>query len=140
MSIKSTIGITAGMAALALSACGGDDESSGERNAAEPPVVAEIKLKALTSADGLEFDREKVVTKPGRVRIVFENGAGRAHNLRIHTGPRPHGPGAKDIGGTPTVGGGKTAQGVVELQPGTYTYLSAIGQHWRQLNGRLIVK
>ena len=141
MSIKSTMGLTAGIAALALSACGGDDDSSGERDEQpQQPVVAEIRLKALSSANGLQFDQKKVVTKPGRVKIVFENAAGRSHNVRIHTGPRPHGPGAKDIGGTPTVAAGKTAQGVVDLKPGTYSYLSAIGQHWRQLNGTLIVR
>ena len=141
MSSKSTIALTAGMAALALSACGGDEqENAGAERKPQAPVVAEIRLKALTSAEGLAFDRKKVVTKSGRVRIVFENAAGRAHNVRIQTGPRPNGPGAKDIGGTPTIPGGQTGEGVVELEPGRYTYLSAIGQHWRQLHGTLIVR
>lgn len=141
MSIKSTIALTAGMTALALSACGSDDkENASAERKQQAPVDAEIRLKALTSANGLSFDREKVVTKPGRIRIVFENSAGRSHNVRIQTGPRPNGPGAEDVGGTPTIPGGGTGEGVVELEPGRYTYLSAIGQHWRQLHGTLIVR
>ena len=140
MSTKSML-LAAGMAALSLSACGGDDEErSGERTPAPAPVANEITLKATSGASGLSFDRRRIVTEPGRTRIVFVNDAGRAQNVRIQNGPRPNAPGAKDIGGTGTVGGGEQAEAIVDLKPGTYTYLSAVGQYWRQLHGKLIVR
>ena len=60
--------------------------------------------------------------------------------LRLHTGDvccfRP---GSRDVGGTRTVGTGRT-RAVLDLEPGSYTYLCSTGGYWRTQHGTLVVR
>jgi hypothetical protein len=116
---------------LPLSACGDGDEQ---------PVSTTLTLRVVTKPGIIEFDEKRLNARAGRIAFELINEKRRGHNIRIHTGDvccfRP---GSKDIGGTRTIGTGRT-RAIVELEPGTYTYLCSAGGHWRTQHGTLVVR
>lgn len=124
---------TSGLAlCTALSAgCGGADER------AEPQV---LRLSVETRPGVTTFDKERLTARAGRIAFVLTNPKRKGHNIRIHTGDECcFGPGSKDVGGTRTIGTGRT-RAVLDLEPGTYTYLCSTGGYWRSQHGTLVVR
>ena len=76
----------------------------------------------------------------GRIAFELTNDRRKGHNIRIHTGDTCcFRPGSEDIGGTRTIGTGRTRV-VLDLKPGTYTYLCSTGGYWRTQHGTLVVR
>jgi plastocyanin len=115
-----------------LSACGGSGDDGEEQV---------LTLHVATSPGVIEFDRERLSARAGRIAFVLVNDKLRGHNIRIHRGDIGGlAPGtSEDLGGTPTISTGR-ARAVLELEPGTYTYLCSAGGHWRTQHGRLVVR
>ena len=123
-------GALAVLAAL-LAACGASDEDS----------VPQVRKLSIETAPGVvKFDKQRLRAKAGRIAFELTNDKRKGHNIRIHTGDTCcFGPGSKDIGGTRTIGPGRT-RAVLDLKPGTYTYLCSTGGYWRTAHGTLVVR
>jgi plastocyanin len=110
--------------------CGGEDE---------PPAQV-LRLTVETQPGVTRYDKERLTARAGRIAFVLTNPRRKGHNVRIHTGDECcFGPGSKDIGGTRTIGTGRT-RAVLDLEPGTYTYLCSTGGYWRTQHGTLVVR
>jgi plastocyanin len=97
------------------------------RTAKAPSVV---KVSAL--ADGLKFNKTTLHAHAGKVKLVFTNLSTIDHNVRIESGEN-------ELGGTKTIGKGRTAA-VVTLRKGTYNfYCSVAGHEDAGMRGTLIV-
>jgi plastocyanin len=113
-----------------MPACGDSDEA----------VSQVLRLSVETAPGVIEFDRKRLSAKAGRIAFELINDKRKGHNIRIHTGDKCcFGPGSKDVGGTRTIGTGRT-RAVLDLMPGTYTYLCSAGGHWRTQHGTLLVR
>jgi Copper binding proteins, plastocyanin/azurin family len=127
----SRVVVALALSATLLAGCGDTDD---ER------VRQVLTLGVVTRPGVIEFDKKRLSARAGRIELVLINDKRRGHNIRIHTGDvcclRP---GSKDVGGTRTIGTGRT-RAVVDLQPGTYTYLCSAGGHWRTQHGTLVVR
>ncbi len=118
------------MSAALLGACDADDEE----------VAQVLKLSVETHPGVVTFDKERLTAKAGRIAFELANDRRKGHNLRIHTGDRCcFRPGSEDIGGTPTFSEGRERV-VLDLDPGTYTYLCSTGGYWRTQHGTLVVR
>jgi plastocyanin len=116
--------------AVLAAGCGGSDE---------PPSQV-LRLSVETQPGVTKFDKERLTARAGRIAFVLTNPRRKGHNIRIHTGDECcFGPGSKDIGGTRTIGTGRTRV-VLDLEPGTYTYLCSTGGYWRTQHGTLVVR
>jgi plastocyanin len=103
---------------LALAACGGGDDESGG-GSATVPADGTLRVKATEYS----FDPDEVVVEGGgRLTIELDNAGDLAHNLRLERDGR-------EVGGTPTFGGGETRSGRVQVEPGTYEMVCTVGDH-----------
>jgi plastocyanin len=122
MRLKVAFAATAIAGALAL--VGG---TSAAQSSTTPSVV---KISALAS--GLKYGRSVLHAHPGKVKIVFTNLSTLSHNVRIESGER-------ELGGTKTIGKGRTIA-IVKLKKGTYNfYCSVPGHEDAGMRGKLIV-
>jgi plastocyanin len=127
--------LTAIVIAAPVAVCAAAQAGCGEDEDAQV-----LKLSVVTSPGVIEFDKERLDANTGRIVFELTNGKRRGHNIRIHTGDECcFGPGSKDIGGTRTISTGRT-RAVLDLGPGTYTYLCSAGGHWRTQHGTLVVR
>jgi plastocyanin len=128
------------LCAAVLAACQDSDPESDDRDAAGSGRDAQVLTLSVETAPGvIEYDRKRLSARAGQIVFELINGKRRGHNIRIPTGDRccfP--PGSRDVGGTRTIGTGRT-RAVVHLRPGTYTYLCSAGGHWRTQHGTLVV-
>jgi hypothetical protein len=119
--------VAAGAALLA--GCGGGESATQT-----------LTLRVVTKPGVVEFDKKRLSASSGRIEFELINEHRRGHNIRIHTGDvccfRP---GSQDIGGTRTIGTGRT-RAIVDIGPGVYTYLCSTGGHWRTQHGTLVVR
>ena len=98
--------------------------------ASSAPAASVVKVSALAS--GLRFKSKLLRAHPGKVTIVFTSLSVLQHNVRIKSG-------SKRLGGTKTIGKGKTTA-TVTLSKGTYTfYCSVPGHEAAGMKGKLIV-
>jgi plastocyanin len=115
-----------------LPACGGAGDDGDEQV---------LRLQVVAPRGVIEFDRRRLTARAGRIAFVLVNDKLRGHNIRLHRGdigglaPQT----SEDLGGTATISTGRT-RAVLELEPGTYTYLCSAGGHWRTQYGRLVVR
>lgn len=127
---------TSGRLCRALVACGALLVACG----GSEPATRVLTLRVVTAPGLIEFDKQHLSARTGRIAFVLINEKRKGHNIRIQTGDvccfRP---GSKDIGGTQTISTGR-ARAALDLKPGVYTYLCAAGGHWRTLHGRLVVR
>jgi plastocyanin len=139
----SAITIGGGLAVCAgvLAACGASDEgSSAKDGGGAEPVSQVLKLSVETAPGVVRFDKARLSAEAGRIAFELTNDKRKGHNIRIHTGDRCcFRAGSKDIGGTRTIGTGRTRV-VLDLKPGTYTYLCSTGGYWRTQHGTLVVR
>jgi plastocyanin len=127
------IGLGGALAVFAalLAACGVSDDE---------PASQVLKLSVETAPGVVKFDKQRLIAKAGRLAFELTNDKQKGHNIRIYTGDTCcFGPGSKDIGGTRTIGPGRT-RAVLDLKPGTYTYLCSTGGYWRTAHGTLVVR
>jgi plastocyanin len=124
-----------------LAACQDSDRDSGAEDSARAAGASQVlRLSVETSPGVVEFDKKRLTATAGRIAFELTNRRRRGHNIRVHTGDRCcFRPGSRDIGGTRTIGTGRTRV-VLDLKPGTYTYLCSTGGHWRTQHGTLVVR
>ncbi len=111
--------LAAPLAVVALLAgCGGDDDD-------EPGRTVTVAAGATVDVTAREysFDPETIVVEGGgTLTIRLDNAGDLAHNLRIERD-------GEDIGGTPTLPGGATQSGRVNLEHGVYEMVCTVGDH-----------
>jgi hypothetical protein len=124
-----------------LAACQDSEQESGaDESARAAGALRVLRLSVETSPGVVEFDKNRLIATAGRIALELTNRRRRGHNIRIHTGDTCcFRPGSRDIGGTRTIGTGRTRV-VLDLKPGTYTYLCSTGGHWRTQHGTLVVR
>jgi hypothetical protein len=128
--------VTALFLAGALAVCVALPAGCGDSD----PSPQVLRLSVETAPGVIEFDEKRLSARAGRIAFELINEKRRGHNIRIHTGDECcFQPGSKDIGGTRTIGTGRT-RAVLDLEPGTYTYLCSAGGHWRTQHGTLVVR
>jgi hypothetical protein len=127
--------------ATIVTACSDPVGESGTKDRAGPKSVSQVLKLSVETAPGIvEFDKKRLSARAGRIAFELTNPKRKGHNLRIHTGDTCcFQPGSKDIGGTRTISMGRS-RAVLDLKPGTYTYLCSTGGHWRTQHGRLVVR
>ncbi len=124
--------VTLTLALVAASGCGGGGEHGGTGGpattvAAGGPLVVTAKEYALTPG-------KVVVAGPGPLRLRLRNSGSLPHDVRVQRGDR-------DLGGTPSIPGGKSATATVTLAPGRYRILCTVGDHAQLgMTGTLRVK
>jgi len=135
----SGLGGALAVCAALLAACGASDEGSRAKDRAKP-VSQVLKLSVETAPGAVKFDKERLIAKAGRIAFELTNDKRKGHNVRLHTGDTCcFRTGSKDIGGTRTISTGRTRV-VLDLKPGTYTYLCSTGGYWRTQHGTLLVR
>ena len=128
------IGLGGALAVFAtlLAACDASDRAE--------PVSQVLKLSVVTAPGVVTYDKQRLSAKAGRIAFELTNDKQKGHNIRIHTGDTCcFQAGSKDIGGTRTIGPGRT-RAFLDLKPGTYTYLCSTGGYWRTQHGTLVVR
>jgi plastocyanin len=120
--------IVAGAAALALTlaACGGDDSTATDDTT---PTAGDTGSSVTVGAeDNLTFDAESYEAEAGSVGITYKNNGSVAHTLLI-----------KDVKGF-KLSIGRTDDGTVDLEPGTYTiYCDVAGHEAAGMEAELVV-
>ena len=119
------------LCAVLLDGCGGSDEPAGAQV---------LRLAVETKPGAVRFDKQRLTATAGSIVLELTNPKRKGHNVRVHTGDRCcFRPGSRDVGGTRTIGTGRT-RAVLDLEPGTYTYLCSTGGYWRTQHGTLVVR
>lgn len=122
--MRSKLVFAAAALATTLTLVGG---ATAAQSSTKPSVV---KISAL--ANGLKYSKSVLRAHPGRVKIVFTNLSTISHNVRIESGEQ-------ELGGTKTIGKGRSSA-IVRLKKGTYNfYCSVPGHEDAGMRGKLIV-
>ena len=124
--------VTLTLALLAGAGCGGGRDQDGTRGpaakvAAGGPFVVTAREYALEPGN-------VVVAGPGPLHLRLRNSGSLPHDVRVQSGDR-------DLGGTDSIPGGKSATAIVDLAPGRYRILCTVGDHAQLgMTGTLRVK
>lgn len=136
-----TLALSAAVAVLAISACGGSGSKETTSSAASSPAVtssapttssspsragaaASASLAVAADPSGqLKFTKSSLTAEAGKVTIRFTNNSSVAHNLTIQQASS-----GSMVGATPTVTGG-TKTLTVTLKAGTYTFFCSVPGH-----------
>jgi hypothetical protein len=129
----------------AISGCGSDDSDNGSRAKKPQEEGTVLKIRDSSRPGDWSFDTKRLAAEAGRITIELHNGSGLGHNVRVHTGRCCFKPGYKDLGGTEVIGATSsdkrdTARAILDLEPGTYTFLCSIPGHFQAgQRGTLVV-
>jgi plastocyanin len=124
--------VTLTLAALAGAGCGGGEERGGPGVSAT--TVAAGRALEVTAREYSLTPANVVVTGAGRLRLRLRNSGSLPHDVRVQSGDR-------DLGGTASIPGGKSATAVLDLPPGRYRILCTVGDHAQLgMTGTLRVK
>jgi plastocyanin len=108
---------------------GGSEGGGAAAGAGGPGGTIEI----AADESELKFDKTELTTKPGKVKIDFENPSSIPHDVEIEAE-------GKELGGTEEITKSKTTA-TVELKPGTYTFFCSVPGHREAgMEGTLVVK
>lgn len=108
---------------------GGSEGGGAAAGAGGPGGTIEI----AADESELKFDKTELTTKPGKVKIDFENPSSIPHDVEIEAE-------GKELGGTEEITKSKTTA-TVELEPGTYTFFCSVPGHREAgMEGTLVVK
>jgi plastocyanin len=112
------------LAAVALTACGGDDEEPTTDTAPDDlnPTTESLEVSAVPDGS-LVFEQESLDTEAGAVTVNFTNPAPIAHDFCVEDD------GADEIGCTDIVADGDSSTTTLELEPGEYTYFCSVAGH-----------
>ncbi len=138
------------LAALALAACGGGDDTTGEETAPAPETTQEAESEkeaeggSAGSASTLDFEADpsgslafttdEVTGKAGKVTVNFTNSSPVPHDVAIEDSS------GETIAETETLAEGSDST-TAELEPGEYTfYCSVPGHRQGGMEGTLTVK
>jgi plastocyanin len=146
LSMRTLAALTAAASALALSACGSDDESSAGSSAADStPAATETATPAPASGGGetialaadpggaIKFDKTELTAKAGKATIDFTNDSAVPHAVEIE------GNGSEEKK-TDTITK-SSAKLEIDLKPGTYEYYCPVGDHRAEgMEGKLVVE
>lgn len=105
------------VAALAVSACGGDGESSGET----VPADADVVVRAV---DGIRWEQSQYTAAAGDILIATVNESSLPHNLVVIDADGNQSPGKLDIPSR-----GDVDSGTFPLTAGTYVLQCTIPGH-----------
>ena len=128
------IAVLAASAALALAACGGDDNEPAATPAATEATGGGATLKISADPNGeKKFTESALTTDAGNVTVEFDNPSQLPHAVTIE------GNGVDATSATVT---GDNAPAIkVDLAPGEYTYYCPIGDHRAAgMEGKLTVR
>jgi plastocyanin len=137
------------LAALALAACGGGSDTTGEESAPAPETTKEaegekeaeggsagsaaVDIEADPSGQ-LAFTSDSATAKAGKVTVNFTNTSPVPHDVRIESS------GGEELGGTEVISE-SSESATVDLKPGEYTYFCSIPGHRQAgMEGTLTVK
>ena len=109
---------------LLLAACADDPAADGERRAAQDGVVR------LVGQDDLRWDVERLTAPAGELtfELICEDAAN--HNVVIDELDEE----------VAACAPGARARGVIDLEPGTYTYVCTVPGHESTMRGELVVE
>jgi plastocyanin len=145
--LRRTLVVGLAAVALGLTACGDDNNDSGDTGAAaattpaatEPGTAtdsgagARLQIAADPGGD-LAFDKTSLSAAAGEVEIDFDNQSQIPHNVAIEAA------GERDIGSTDTITGSSTSK-TFNLDAGSYTYYCSVGSHRQAgMEGTLTVR
>jgi plastocyanin len=150
LSMRTFAALFAAAAALALSACGGNDKTASSGAATATPAATDTPAATATEAasgggggggnialaadpgGALKFDKATLTAKAGKTTITFTNDSSLPHAVAVE------GNGLDKDGKTVTKGTDKL---VVDLKPGTYTYYCPVDGHRAAgMEGKLTVE
>jgi len=119
--------------ALALGACGGDDDSNSSTPSKSAGGEGQT-LKLTADAGGaLKFDKDTLSANAGKVTITLDNPSDVPHAIEVE------GNGIEEEGDTVQKGGTSTV--TADLKAGTYEYYCPVGDHEAEgMKGELTVK
>ncbi|HEX6782383.1 MAG TPA: plastocyanin/azurin family copper-binding protein [Solirubrobacterales bacterium] len=138
------------LAALALAACGGGDDTTSDETAPAPETTQEaegekeaeggtsgsaaaVDIEADPSGN-LAFTTDEATAKAGKVTVNFTNSSPVPHDVRIESSD------GEEVGGTEVISEGNESA-AVELKPGEYTYFCSVPGHRQAgMEGTLTVK
>jgi plastocyanin len=120
--------LTLALCSLLAPGCGDDDEPGRT-------FTAPANAKLSVVGDEYSFDPSAIVLSgAGTLTVTLRNEGSLAHNLKLFRGE-------EEIGGTPTLGAGRSESTRLNLEHGSYRMVCTIGDHEeRGMTGTLQVR
>lgn len=130
---RTLLGLMLAVAALALAACGGDDDGE-EPRATSPPAGAGTAVQIAADPSGaLKYATTTLTAKAGEVRFEFTNDAPVGHDFVIEQD-------GEKVAGTDVITHSSTTL-ETELEAGEYAfYCSVAGHREAGMEGKLTVR
>jgi plastocyanin len=108
--------LTLALCSLLVAGCGDEDQPGRT-------VTAPANSKLRVAAHEYSFDPSTIVLKgAGTLTLTLRNKGSLAHNLKVFRGE-------EEIGGTPTLAGGRTGTTRLNLEHGSYRMVCTVDDH-----------